>query len=309
MEFEKLIKEREFLSESGQNTLMERAKQLQSALYAFLLDKVIAELETDEAGAFKFSVKNLQSTSRVGGIFSSYRKLSDSFGDWLIKQLLNLFGLNNKYFREVGKVSDSLEAKTRKLLFQNLGYDIEKKEIIKSSWLDNLLAQETVKQQVINRLSAAIQSKMDAKTFRTQFRDAFLDNNAGLGLVTKNMDFHTQNIFMSFDRAAQAVYKEQLGLEHAIYSGTIMQPTKSSPGTRSFCWRRVNNLYDNATINEWNKQDWAGKIEGSDVKVTAGGYRCRHHFSWVSKEIAEQLQKKGKVLNHLNPPKPDKKAK
>lgn len=303
-DFRDYIKQRETFSGRSQSTLANLAKGLQGALYASLLDVVVSNLETGEDGRIKFSTKNVGIVAGSTAVWLAYRKNSGTLGKWIAEKLRRLFNLNTSYMGEMGKVSETVEKKAARLLFRNLGFDIDKEKIIENSWLDNLLAQDAVKQKVMARLNAAVQSRMPLADFRKQFKNDFQDNKKGLGLVSRYYEQNTFDMFQQFDRSVQEVYRQELGLEYAIYSGTIKQPTKQSSGTRNFCWQRVGNLYNIETIDSWNNLDWAGKIDGSDVKLTAGGYQCRHHLSWLSKETADLLIKRGKELNKLNPPKP-----
>lgn len=299
--WEQLAKKRERFSERKQSALVAHVKRLQGSLYAALLDRIVTNLETDETGAIKFTAANIAQVGKVGLVFDAYRKSSTALGEWIVKGLVQLFGLNTAYMRAVSNVTDSLEDRSRSLLFRNLGYDLKTKEIIKDSWLDGLLAQDQVKQQVVNRLNAALQSKMDAKTFKTQFRDAFLDNKNGLGLVRKNMDFHTQNIFMSFDRASQEVYRDNLGLKYGLYSGTVMMPTKKSKGTRPFCLQRVGNIYSKQEIEKWRNLQFKGRVEPYNPFTDCGSINCRHHWNWISEEMKETLEKRGRKVDEYNP--------
>lgn len=303
MNFLDLIKQREAFSEKGQGALEQRVKALQGALYSLLLEKIVANLETDEVGQIKFTISNIRTAGQLTTVWAAHQKSTNVFVKWIVEQLIKLFDLNTLYAREVAKVVESQEVKARKLLLYNLGWDIDKNAIIKDSWLANLAGQDSLKQQIANRIATAIQSKISLKKFRDDFKADFL-NVKGSGWVDRYFAAKSQDLFQQFDRSTQEVYRQELKLEFAIYSGTIQQPTKDSAGTREFCWTRVNNLYDLETVNEWNSLDWSGRIEGSDVKITAGGHRCRHHFSWVSKEMAETLQKRGRTLNKYNPPKP-----
>jgi hypothetical protein len=296
-DFQDLIKQRESFSDESQTALMKKVAALQSGLWSELLEKVISELETNADGRILFNSANVQKVGRASLVWAAYRKQMGGVTDWIVKQLLKLFGLNSAYAREVGKLSDTVESRARKLLLENLGYDLDKKQVIKDSWLDNLAAQDEVKQKIMNRLGAAIQGGLDLKGFKDTFKNDFLDTQTGLGLATKNMDFHAHNLFQSFDRATQATYREKLGLNWGIYSGTLMKATKKTRGTRSFCIERISNIYSVAEVEKWNKLDWAGKIEGSDIKVTAGGYRCRHHISWISDEMKETLEGRGRKVD------------
>lgn len=304
MNFQDLIKQREAFSEKGQGALLERVKALQGALYSSLLEKIIAELETDESGKIRFTVSNIKTAGKLTTIWAAHQQSSNRFVKWIVEQLIKLFDLNTEYAKAVSKVTDSQADKTKRLLLANLGYDLEKNAVIPDSWLANLGGSEVVKQTIASKIGAAIQSGIPLKQFRNDFKNDFL-GKGGLGYLERYYNQKTFDLFQTFDRSAQFVYKKELGMEFAIYSGTLMEPVKGKTnGTRPFCWRRVGNLYDEKTIESWNAQEWSGKIEGSDVKITAGGYQCRHHLSWVSKEMAETLQKRGKELNKLNPPKP-----
>lgn len=303
-DFNSQISARETFAEESSAALKKAVKVVQAALYSAVVDKVLNSLETDEKGLIKFTVGNIRNAGKFSQVWKSHQRQSSKITAWLIRKLIELFNLNTAYIKEVGKVTDGLEARARKKLLFNLGYDIDAKKVIPDSWLSNLAAQADVKQRVANRISTAIQSKMPLNQFRKEFKDDFLDTQKGLGYLSRYYEQKTFDLFQQFDRSTQEVYRQELKLNYALYSGTIMQPTKKTKGTRDFCWRRVGNLYDVATINEWNKEEWDGKIEGSDVKLTCGGYRCRHHLSYLSDEVAATLQRRGRVLNNLNPPKP-----
>ena len=300
------ISQRERFSEESASALERNVKALQGALYSLVVERILDNLETDENGLIKFTVSNINVQNKVGFVWGVHQRRTNGLVKWVIEKLIKLFDLNTAYMNAVTSVTDSLEQRARKKLLLNLGYDIDKRAIVPDSWLANLAAQAEVKQRVANRISTAIQSRMPLARFRQEFRDDFLDTKTGLGYLSRYFNQRTFDLFQQFDRSTQAVYREQLKLGYAIYSGTIMQPTKKTKGTRPFCWQRVGNLYDLATIESWNNDHWSGKIESSDVKLTCGGHQCRNHWSWVSEQMAQQLQKRGRKLNNLNPPKPQK---
>lgn len=306
-DFEKLIERRTKLAKRKEGALVRNTKNLQRALFSLILDRIVLNLDTSEDGRLKFNSRNVGRVANSGGIWRSYRKASRGLGQWIVKGLLEVFDLNTVYFDTVAKVTTTKEERARNLLFKSLGYDVKKKEFIPNSWLDNLLSQEDVKRKVVDRLNSALRTRMSMDDFKKQFRDDFIDNKNGLGVVSKNMNFHARNIFQSVDRASQEVYREELKLNFALYSGTKQQPSKDSSGTRDFCWRRTGNLYDVETIESWNALEWQGKIPGSNVFLTLGGFSCRHHLSYLSDEAAQLMIKRGKELNKLSPPKPKRK--
>lgn len=307
--FEKLIADREKLSLRNEKALFKRTKTLQRVLFSLLLDRIVLNLETTEEGNIKFNSKNVGRSRSTKGIWNAYRKASNNLGKWIVNGLLNVFDLNTTYIRTVTDLTESRELRSRRLLFESLGYDLRNDEIIVDSWLDSLLGQSEVKRAVVNRLNNALRTRMNKDDFIKQFRNDFTDNKNGLGVVSKNMNFHARNLFQSFDRSTQEVYRRELKMRFAIYSGTKQAPTKESSGTRDFCWRRAGNLYDVETIEGWQNLSWQGKIEGSNIFIALGGYQCRHHLSYVSNEAAELMIKRGAQLNKLGPPKPKKKRK
>lgn len=297
-----LIEKRERFAEVKHRALLRKVKALQAGLYASLLDNIIADLQTDADGRIRFNSDNLQRVARASVVWAAYRKKSGGLTDWIVKALVSLFGLNTKYFKEVATVSDTLEERARKLLLKNLGYDLTKKELIKDSWLSNLVAQEDVKQRVVNRINAALQAKMPLEQFRKEFRDDFLDNSKGLGYASRFFNQKTGDLFMMFDRSAQKVYAEKLNLKFWLYNGTIMHPVPGkTKGTRPFCWQRVGGLFSDDEVEKWNAETWSGKVTGVDVRIAAGGHKCRHGTSAISAELAESLQKRGRKLNEYTP--------
>jgi hypothetical protein len=301
-DFQDYIKQRESFSEDSQKALMKRVAALQSGLWSELLEKVISELETDADGKIKFNSANVNRVGRASVVWAAYRGKTGGLTDWIVRQLLRLFALNSAYVREVGKLSDTVEARAKSLLFQNLGYDLDKKEIIKDSWLYNLNAQEDVKQRVVGRLSAALQSQMGLKEFRETFKNDFLDTKTGLGYASRYFEQKTFDLFQKFDRSTQQAYAVQLGTKWRLYSGTLMQPVKGGTrGTRPYCWRRVGNIYEDAVIAEWVNEDFSGKPEGFDPFLDCGGIQCRHNWSVISEQLKDTLQGRGVRVNQYTP--------
>jgi hypothetical protein len=131
------------------------------------------------------------------------------------------------------------------------------------------------------------------KQFKTNFRTFFV-NPAGLGVIESQFNRFAQDIFQDFDRETQRTYADELNLNYAIYSGTEIKTT------RDFCEARINNIYSRKEIAKWNSKDWKGKRKGVPVEVQCGGYNCRHHFSFISDELAKRLAENRGGLNQYN---------
>jgi len=70
--------------------------------------------------------------------------------------------------------------------------------------------------------------------------------------------------------------------DYALYFGTRLETS------RDFCIARKGKIFSKKTIQSWNDQDWKGKIIGSDVLISLGGYNCVDSLMWVSKEVADK---------------------
>ena len=83
-------------------------------------------------------------------------------------------------------------------------------------------------------------------------------------------------------RLADEAIAEKESLDYAFYAGGLIETS------RDFCIARNERIFSKDTILSWNKLSFKGKIEGSNVLITLGGWRCRHYLVWVDKETAEK---------------------
>lgn len=264
-------------------------------MYSSLLELII-DLKEDDNGSIKDSLSNISIIERrVNQVFTS-QLAHTKIGKVIVNGVRKLLGLNRIYFKTVGDYAvDTIHEQAVKRVLKRLGYNTSSDKIIKGSWLDELASNNRVKQQVLARLYGALSSNITKSEFKKQFRDDFLDTQSGLGLVVKDMDFHAGNIFRSIDRQTQLLYADKLKVEYFMYSGTIKD------NTRDFCRERVNRIYTKKEIQRWNSLNWKGKIKGSDVFTTLGGYSCRHTLHAMSEEVALATAKRlGRPIDTFN---------
>jgi hypothetical protein len=93
----------------------------------------------------------------------------------------------------------------------------------------------------------------------------------------RHMSTYAHDATMQFSRTMDAVSMKDTGFYY--YAGTAIKTS------RSFCINNVGGIYDEAEVNSWNAMNWQGKAPG-DVKISLGGYNCRHRLIRVSKEFA-----------------------
>lgn len=268
---------------------------LSAGLWAILSD-ALARLDTDETGRLRFNVRNITAVRQASFQVRAYNQTAGlRFLRWAFGGLRRIFDLNRRYFRQaVPQVPQTLDDQIRRLLLIRYGYDPQTGEIDPNGYLAANVRASGQAQAVAERMNKAISARQDLRAFTRAFRQDF--NKPGSPL---SLDFHynrfARDLFQEFDAEAQLQYAQELGLNHAIYSGT------AKDNTRCFCLRRLNRIYTADLILTWNDQTWQGKKPGVDVRIARGGFNCRHIFSWISEETAEQLeQRRNKRIDTYN---------
>ena len=257
---------------------------LQASAFA-LLSEWVADKLTVEDGRIKYSASNL---GKVAGLYLLIDRINNGYRKTMLAELLaragNLFGLNSEYYNEIKPVTESVEDAARRLTLQRWGYNTETKTLIPGSYFEKLFANEGVTRNIAGLVNRAIAGKMPLAEFQKQFRKVFI-GSPGNGMLERYWKTNSFDLFQKIDRAANLVYAERLGLNYAIYSGTVKDTT------RPWCEAHVNKVYSRKEIDAWKNADWAGKITvGYDPYLDAGGFNCRHHWSFVSDTVAETLR-------------------
>ncbi len=91
------------------------------------------------------------------------------------------------------------------------------------------------------------------------------------------------------NRAMDIQQAARLGLEHALYSGGIVE------GTEKFCRNRNNKVFTVEQILQWREAADRPIIDGYDPFLDLGGNcchpdqaHCQHRLNYISKEMAER---------------------
>lgn len=289
-------RQREQLASELEGQMNGRLRGMQRRLYSALAD-ALAGLATDAGGRLLFNMSNITAADRVEAVMTAFQQRENlPFLQWLFRGLLRLLGLNRAYFDASGHNAGNVEESVRLLMLRRYGYDARRDRIIRGGYLSSLAGTEQMALQVLRRVNDALAARQSLAAFRQSFRADFL-NPQGLGMLERHYRTFTNDLFAEFDRGVQAQYSEQLGLGFAIYA-----PNSVMKATRQFCERRVGNIYDEAEIEKWNSQQWAGKIPGKPVQLQCGGYNCRHHLHYIGQDDAMRLLKaRGRELNNYNP--------
>lgn len=99
------------------------------------------------------------------------------------------------------------------------------------------------------------------------------------GLLMRYTRQIVSDSFAVTDRSYTSVISEEEGYEWFLYSGGLMD------STRSFCKARNGKFFHRKEVESWGGQTWQGQMKGTDsrtVFVYAGGYNCQHSIMGVS---------------------------
>lgn len=257
---------------------------LQNAAYGLVTDWVVGNIETD-GGRIKYTTKNL---GRVQSLFRLFERFQREYRNTLLGSVLDwaarLFGLNRDYFESFTDPAESVTDAARRLTLQRWGYNVGTKQLIPGGYFETLFSNANVAQRVAALVNQAITQKMPLSQFQKVFRQVFV-GKPGQGMLERHWKTNSFDLYQRLDRTANLIYADKLGLDYAVYSGTVMD------NTRAWCEKHVNQVLSRTEIEGWKNQTWQGKNAIAYNPYTdAGGFSCRHHWSFVSDEIAKHLR-------------------
>ncbi len=105
--------------------------------------------------------------------------------------------------------------------------------------------------------------------------------------LTQYATLYAQDSTMGVYRSMHIVSAEQAGLDHFIYTGTIIEDT------RPFCRRNLGRVLSRVEIAKLDEADWSGK--SGPAMTHCGGYHCRHHWQAVDPEWIREAEAEGQT--------------
>jgi len=279
-----LIKKREEAAEKAEAATRAQVRILQAIGYTALIEWVIGNIETED-GRIVYSSKNL---GKVAGIYRAFGTFQNEYKGTMLGKVLEwagrIFGANQHYFESFEDVAESVTDKARRLTLQRWGYD--GKELIPGGYFESLFNNQAIAQRVARLMNQAILQKMPLKEFQKTFKAVFV-GSPGQGMLEKHWRTNSFDLYMRLDRYTNLLYADELGLNYAIFSGTLEEDSRPK------CIKDVNKVFSREEIEAFKDIEFAGKPKFNyDPFVDANGYNCRHHWSWISDELAQKLRPK-----------------
>lgn len=213
-----------------------------------------------------------------------YIPLIESF----VSDIKTVVQLNETYF------ADTVPTKE---LFERLGVE-ESGIIIRDGYTHTILQDQTVKREVQQFLNRTKQLKFDQKV-KQDVTKLIKGDQGKPGVVKKFTDDNVAPTYNEADRVIQQGYADVHFLSAGMYTGGIIETT------RPFCKERNRKMFLRDEIALFGTpQDkfggysdksigmFSGKPKtGYDPFTQCGGYRCRHHWSWLADEYAVRQDK------------------
>lgn len=274
-DFKKRVQDRENRVSLYEGQLANQMAAIRQRLYLAVAE-IVAGMAVDKAGRLLFNVQNINKQNRVGIVIENQlRKEREGFFRLMIRRIFGILTVNKRY-ADVFDNTDTIDARVQRQILLTYGYDERSQQFLPGSYLDAVMSGSYTAQNAIQQIQTALGARIPLKEFRSQFRQDF---NA---LTDAEFRRFTFDFYQELDRRAAYEYAKQVGLNYALYAGTLVEDS------RLFCAQRVNKIYTEQEIEGWNDLDWQGKRPG-DVRAVLGGYNCRHTLNWISAEFAQLL--------------------
>lgn len=259
-------------------------RDLQNAGYTAVIDWTIGAIDTD-GGKIKYTASNL---SKVQGLYRVFAAFQAKFKGTMLGSVLDwtseIIGLNNDYFESFAAPAETVAETARRLTLQRWGYNTGANSIIPGGYFESMFSNQQAAQKIAQLVNQAIIQKMPLKDFQKMFKQVFV-GRPGEGMLERHWATNSFDLFQRIDRTANLVYADKLGLNYAIFSGTLEEDSRPK------CIHDVNKVFSRKEIEAWKNLSFAGKPKiGYDPFVDANGFNCRHHFSWISDGVAFHIR-------------------
>ena len=208
----------------------------------------------------------------------------------LSKDLLSIIESNIAYFQGQTLIDDYIVQKLGDALRESFGFTASG-EISQVGYLQDIVQDTSVKRTFRSQLIKLNPDSINKRTAK-EIKDFIAGNDEKMGIwesFYSATDSAGSSIFDSYqkaDRIAQNVFSDELKLNAALYVGGVIS------GSRKFCKDRNGKVFLRSEIASWQTLEFSGKPKtGYNPFTDLGGYRCRHHLSWILDTTAMRLDK------------------
>ena len=257
------------------------------------LERLVKAMQGDFLEAVLYQFKELATDSLAYDTFfvQFVRDYHLPILEVLAKDLFDIIESNANYFKNEVLVDDYIIQQIGDSLRESFGFtptgDISPVGYLQDIAKDTSV-KVTFKTQLI-KLNAANLNPAKTKAELTAFikgTDETLGVWESYFAKTDSSNSSVFDVYQKADRIAQNTFADELELNAAMYIGGLIL------GSRSFCKARNGKIFLRPEIAAWKTLEFSGKPKtGYEPFTDLGGYRCRHHLSWIGDSTAVRLDK------------------
>lgn len=268
----------------------------QAVLYDDLMENILSSLEGEQIANTSQNISSLAVVDKVWNNFVQNEIIP--IMRKYVSDLKEINTLNAQYFgvfAETKRIMDEVEKEINQSTFDRLGVN-QKGGVIKGGYLDSLIRDETVKNEVKKLTYKAIVSeRITKKEYIASMRELVKGSQGKMGALDRHFDTFAYDTYTQHDRSVSWQYAGRLGLKYAAYLGGLVEDS------RPFCVVRNGKTFSTEEILKFgtpkdtyggytnkSKGEFKGKPLEYDPIIDCGGYRCRHSLNFMTEKEARR---------------------
>lgn len=281
-----------------------------------LLEKY--KIVKDEKLSNKISVKQQESFKKALQKFILKKILSNRFKDFVLDISPKILETTSQHFglfveeSRLKKITKETQVRTLKKMGVHASIDKEKRHLYtkagdyyinkRNKYWGGVLNVSGVVSTILNIVKKGVKNGIEIAGLKKDLR-AVRTNKHKKGILSKKLDPQIGYILRDYRNIQQAAIAKAYGIKAFVYSGSIVDKTKTSKGSRPFC---VGGLDGTAKVNFLDKRGrvfleaeaelwdykWRGKRNRKDYEgdIHLGDINCIHNASFIPMAYANVLR-------------------
>lgn len=264
------------------------------------LESLVVDMQNSFLEAVLFQFKELATDPYTYDVFfvQFVRDYHLPIIQQLSKDLFDLINSNSDYFKKEALASQDSIWKISDLIRSDFGISSDG-NVAAIGYLSDISKDTTVKRNFKSYLTKIYNAEYPINKTRSEITKFVKGTDESLGVwesffnAAGNGNTSIFDLYQKADRYAQNEFAKELELDASLYVGGLIS------GSRQFCKDRNGKVFLREEIRDWSKLSFAGKPKnGYDPFTDLGGYRCRHHLSYISNATATRLDKSLILINN-----------
>ena len=272
------------LVRSVKEVLPGRINAAEKELFDLFIESIVEKLSFKN-GRLVTGSNNMGRVASVGAMADFYKGKGLNLMTWVLDKVLGVQAAGTTYFKTFkSKGFSDVADRVNKTMFKRIGYDPKKEIFTSGGYFDSLINDRSIDRQIRQILTGAVASNMSFKELRNRTKDLILTGETNGALKRHYITTGVYDIAAEHDRVLSKAYADDLGMNHFVYAGSILE------STRDFCRERVGKVYAVSEALQWESMTWQGKNPSCPIMQCLGGYNCTHTPDYITLELAQLLR-------------------